>query len=91
MAIPGGRSVHGRRRFGGAGLSGVPCQDGIEHVGDEPLPRLGQAADGIELLFEAGDWPAPGAARRGGGNVGGVIVGDQRLDRNAKRLCEAGK
>jgi type IV secretion system protein VirB2 len=44
-------------------------QHGIEHVGDEPLPRLGRAGDGLELLAEAGCWSATSATRIGCDNI----------------------
>lgn len=43
-------------------------EDGGQHGRDGALLSLGQAGDGIELLFGARDRPAPGAALHGGGS-----------------------
>lgn len=64
---------------------------GIKHIAHEFLAGLGQLGDGVELLFEAGDRPTPCAARRGGRDPGRVVVGDQRLDRDAQHLGETGE
>lgn len=66
-------------------------EDGIEHVADELLARLGQTRDGIELLFEARDRPAPGAARRRGVRAGEPVIGDQGVNGDVEHLGEAGE
>ncbi len=70
---------------------GLPCECVVEHFGDEPLFGFGELGDGFELLFKFGDWTFACAARGCGGEVGCLIVGDERLDGKPERLGETGE
>ena len=72
-----------------AGRSGaVLGEDRVEHVDDEPPLGLGQAGDGVQLLLQARDGAAAGAAL-GRGRRGLAV--DQRLDRDVEGASQAGQ
>jgi len=64
---------------------------GLQKPGDDLLLGAWQLGDGIELLLEARDRPAPGATLHGGGGGGTIIFADQRLDGHAQQLGEPGE
>ena len=71
-------------------LSAVLLQDGIEHLHDEALLRLGQCADAFELLLQL-RWPArlncvaADAGSRQGGSIG-IEISSRRRGLTAARF-----
>ena len=75
---------------GGGDLPALAAgEHGVEEGGDDLLLGLGQAGDGVELLFEPRCRTAPGAPLGSGRSGIARIVADQRLDRHGEQLGEA--
>ena len=77
--MPPSPSPHGACAFWALCLSALLLQDGIEHLHDEALLRLGQCADAFELLLQLRCRPALACAALG-------RRADEFLDADVERL-----